>query len=222
MTNKLLFFALLGVAAFPGMGATIAVSRFDDPVAGVDGWTVINDATGPTYFATGGNPGGYIQAVDQVLGLTWFWVAPPKFLGNDSAAYGQNLQFDLRQSGLNNQFDEDDVVLMGSGLTLAFDTPNNPGITWTSYNVPLLASAGWKLDSIAGAAATEAQMQSVLSNLTALRIRGEFITGPDTGDLDNVALGSAIPESGTLLLSFSAVLLFAFRYKRKQFDINCG
>jgi hypothetical protein len=38
------------------MGATIAVSNFDNPADGVDGWTVINDATGPTYFATGGNP----------------------------------------------------------------------------------------------------------------------------------------------------------------------
>jgi hypothetical protein len=45
-------------------------------------------------------------------------------------------------------------------------------------------------------------MQAVLSDLTSLRVRGEFNTGPDLAFLDNVVLSaaSAAPEPATLAL----------------------
>ena len=53
----------------------------------------------------------------------------------------------------------------------------------------------------------QAQFLSVLSDLTGLQIRGEFITGPDNGDLDNVTLGGAsVPEPSTLTLAGLALL----------------
>lgn len=225
--HRLLLTAIAGLlagAVVPGYAGIIAVSNFDNPADGADGWTVINDAIGPTRIPTGGNPGGYLQAVDQFVGLTWYWVAPGKFLGDVSAAYGQPLTFDLRQhyADLNPllQFDEDDVVLSGNGLTLALDTPFNPDrINWTSYSVPLLASAGWRQTNIGGAPATEAQLQSVLSNLASLRIRGEFFVGPDTGDLDNVVLNgvTVVPEPGSfLLLGSGAAMLWVFRARRRS------
>ena len=44
------------------------------------------------------------------------------------------------------QFNDSDVVLIGGGLTLVFDTAANPGTNWTTYQVPLLESAGWRVD----------------------------------------------------------------------------
>ena len=94
-------------------------SRFDDTAAGLDGWTTLNDATNLTYVASGGNPGGFAQATDRGLGTVWYWVAPAKFRGNQTAKYGGTLSFDLRQSPATNQFAfADDVVLSGGGLSL--------------------------------------------------------------------------------------------------------
>jgi Laminin B (Domain IV)/PEP-CTERM motif len=84
------------------------------------------------------------------------------------------------------------------GLTLGYDASAYPllGI-WNHFDIPLTA-AGWDVGGSGGPAATEAQMQAVLSNLTSLRIRGEFNTGPDLAFLDNVVLRA--PEPATLAL----------------------
>ncbi|GAG24044.1 unnamed protein product, partial [marine sediment metagenome] len=37
---------------------------------------------------------------------------------------------------------------------------------------------------------SQADIQTVLSDLTQLRIRGEFVVGFDSGDLDNVVLNA--------------------------------
>jgi hypothetical protein len=169
------------------------VSTFDTDA---DGWTVYGDAQGssvlPTYQATGGNPGGHISATDDVAGGVWYWKASPKFSGNAVLAYGSALSFDLKQSGLNDQFNATDVVLVGGGFTLVYDTPDNPGLTWTRYLVPLTAGEGWKKDTLTGTVATTEDMQTTLAYLEEIRIRGEFIGGPDTGGLDNVVLGGTL------------------------------
>ena len=90
------------------------------------------------------------------------------------------LSFDLKQSATDRPFDNDDVVLEGGGTTLVFDTPNNPGIDWTHYDVPLEAGAGW-LNEATDNPATQGEMVGVLSSLTALRIRGSTAPGPTPG-----------------------------------------
>ena len=144
----------------------------------------------PDYLSTGGNPGGHVCATDDVgpQGDVWFWRAPAKFLGNVSGAYGRPLTFDLKQTPIITQFDWDDVVLIGGGITLVFNTPYNPGIGWTSYSVMLHESAGWK-NIATNSAPTHAEMLAVVSSLSELRIRGEYEILADTGCLDNVVLG---------------------------------
>ena len=152
----------------------------------------------------------------------WFFNAPAKFLGDQSAAFRGSLTFDLSQSAAINQFAFDDVVLVGGGLTLAFDTATNPAAVpaFTSYVVSLDAGAGWRLNTIGGPAATPEQLDTVLSALTALRIRGEFINGGDRGRLDNVVLNSggpsAVPEPTSLALLAMAglVSLAAVAFRR--------
>jgi hypothetical protein len=166
----------------------IAASTFD---VDADGWSVSGDAQGgsgiPTYVSSGGNPGGYLRAVDDETGGVWYWEAPAKFLGNVSGAYGYSLRFDLRQSATSQQREAPDLVLRdASGRILYYNTPNNPGKTWTSYSVLLTETAGWTKPD--GTAPTQAEMMAMLANLEVLRIRGEFRSDTDIGDLDNVML----------------------------------
>ena len=211
-----LLVALAFFWAVPVAAAPIVTSTFD---TGVDGWTISGDGTGPVFEPGAGNPPGDIIGTDQILGGVWFFDAPAKFLGNQSAALLGSLTFELSQSIAIAQFAFDDVVLVGGGLTLAFDTATNPAAfpVFTSYMVPLNAAAGWRLTNIGGPAATPEQLETVLSALTALRIRGEFVTGGDQARLDNVVLNSdgqtAVPEPTSLALLAMAglVSLVAFR-----------
>jgi len=168
----------------------MAQSTFD---SSDDGWLVFGDAQGsgaiPDHNDSGGNPGGYISATDDAAGGVWYWDAPGKYLGDQSCAYGKELTFDLTQSATDNPFDADDVALMGETLTLVYDTAKNPGTAWTSYSVTLAEDAGWVKEGTS-TPPTQAEMEGVLSTLQALRIRGEYRTGADTGGLDNVNLAA--------------------------------
>ena len=176
-------------------GASAEPKATDGFDASVDGWTITGDAqassVAPDYVGVGGNPDGMISAVDDVAGGVWYFTAPEKYLGDNSALYGMLLSFDLQVTPITTPFSSPDVELIGGGITLAFDCSFDPGQTWTSYEVPL-SEAGWKVGSLSGADATEAELRSVLAATTSLRIRGEFNEGSDTGQLDNVAFG--VPE----------------------------
>lgn len=164
------------------------VETFD---TGLGGWSFVNDVAEFRWKPDGGNTGGYAEAVDFSTGEVWYFVAPTAFLGNRKGFFGGTLAFDLKQSSTASQFDSADVVLTGAGRTLVFDTPVNPGTDWTRYTVDLTDTAGWKLGGLNGAAATRADMLAVLASLESLHIRGEFVTGLDTGGLDSVSLTAA-------------------------------
>ncbi|MFQ5463193.1 MAG: laminin B domain-containing protein [Phycisphaerae bacterium] len=178
-----------------GLKCTVS-SNFDN---GDDGWLISGDAEGgrgePDFVATGGNPGGHASADDDVQGGTWFFQAPVKYHGNFAGAYGMTLTFDLKQSSLSSQFDGNDVTLTGGGLKLVFNTASNPGTDWTAYTIPLDEFSSWTVGTLDGATATKTDLQTVLGDLTDLTIRGEFVSGPDTGGLDNVVLNSSICDS---------------------------
>lgn len=74
--------------AATAVGGELAVSTFD---SGAEDWTTVG-ATSPVWEPTGGNPGGHIWAEDSVGGPPWFFVAPSKFLGDMSAAFGGGAQ----------------------------------------------------------------------------------------------------------------------------------
>ncbi|MFP4055184.1 MAG: laminin B domain-containing protein [Phycisphaerae bacterium] len=192
MNRVLISMAALAMAA---AFSTAAVSTFgtDD-----EGWTITGDAQGggatPTWESSGGNPGGYISATDDVQGGTWYFNAPAAFHGDFSSAYGTSLTFDLRQSSTSSQFNNVDVYLRGGGLDLTFDTASNPGTDWTGYSLLLTESGGWQLS---GSAPTQAEFQQVLGDVTDLQIRGEYVSGSDVGDLDNVVF---LPEPATMVL----------------------
>jgi hypothetical protein len=178
----------LGIA-YDGHAMPFARSTFDN---NAEDWTVTGDSTSatPTYIAGGGNPGGYLTAMDSAVGGVWYWEAPTKFLGNKRGAYGYSLTYDLRMRGNGPLFDSSDVILDGAGISLQLVlTPPVPAnLEWTTYSATLSAAADWRVDAYDGPLASEVQIKAVLANITRLRIRGEFITGSDIGDLDNVIL----------------------------------
>jgi hypothetical protein len=139
---------------------------------------------------TTGNPGGCATAHDQHQGRYWYWRAPQRFLCNKAGAYGGLLSFDLRQDqpgGMDSHPDLPDVVLLGEGLMVTRRLPALPGTNWTSYKLPLVETAGWRVGTN-GPPATRAQLLHVLGTLSEVRIRGEFSTALDTGGLDNASL----------------------------------
>ncbi len=187
---------------YTASGQVLARSTFD---SGTEGWTVISNNGGcglgalatPQIFvwqATGGNPGGYFFRSAETPGVTTsFFRAPAAYQGDLSAALGGLLAFDLKQSATNSQFDNPDVILIGGGLMLFFDTPRNPGTTWTHYDVPLRVGAGWHVGGCT-TAASELDLQAALASVTELWIRGEFRSGSDTCGLDNVILTVCAPD----------------------------
>jgi len=185
--------------------APLAVSTFDHDR---EGWLTTQDATCfpiPCYSATGGNPGGYIYSNDTLAGIKFYFVAPAKFLGNKVGAYKQHLTFEMHQDVLStvNQTRDADVILTGAGLTLIFSTPRTPPPFWYPYDVPLDETKGWRVGSMNGRQPTAAQMKSVLSSLTDLRIRGDYTFGQATCSLDNVVLGGpsvTVPNVYELIL----------------------
>ena len=149
------------------------------------------DATRPSFMATGGNGGnGNICTTDATREEFFYFVAPPKFLGNASAGYGSRMTFDLRISSQFMLLKGRDVVLNGGGLALVQNFRDVPGRDWTPRSMGLDDKSGWLLDS-SGELATEDHVRTVLRNLTAIRIRGEFVDSPrNVTCLDNVYFGT--------------------------------
>jgi gliding motility-associated-like protein len=193
--KKTLFLMMLVLAVMVKTQAQIT-STFD---ADDEGWTAIDNQSGPTptYFATGGNPGGFIQVRDGVGGTATYFVAPEKFLGNLSAYYGGTLRFDL-QVYITPNSNTAGVRLLGGGLILVKLIPQLPAVSpaWSSYSFTLSEADEWRLTSSTGSIATQSDIQTVLESLTALQINGEYSTSAgDEGSLDNVIMTPAsLPE----------------------------
>jgi hypothetical protein len=187
-----------------------------------EGWTALGDFAVPvTWVAAGGNPGGNISVVDSVSGGVMYFVAPAKFLGDQLAAFGQTLSFDLKQhiSGGPNPFDAIDVLLAGGGLTLVLDTAANPAFdAWTHYSVDL-SSGAWHVSSLGGAVATNAQIKAALGSLSALQIRAEYQTGSDTDYLDNVVLAT-VPEPTTFALALAGLAVLGWHTRNGRAAVS--
>ncbi len=213
--------AIRAVVRLAGGGGSAARSTFDSDA---DGWTITPDAStapNPIFSLTEGNPAGSIGGRDTAGGAYWYYIAPAKFLGDQSSAFGRALTFDLRIPSAG-RLDVPGVRLVGGGITLVTDfaAPNG---TWSSRSVPL-TEAGWTRNSRSGAPATESDMRTVLSALTELGILGEYQTSPDRSELDNVVLsgtGGGGGGGGNVAI-FPAATTPQFVGNEFWVDINVG
>jgi hypothetical protein len=188
------------LAAFPS-------STFD---ADTQGWTTIGSNTdyGPpsasvgtssTNWDTRGNPGGALQVGDYFYS-TWI-SAPARYLGNQSDMFGQTFSYDIfiRYTD-QTSVPYPSVAIVGNDLKLLFSRATPPVNAWDRRVVafdPLL----WTVDvgsgaPNSGAVATQAQLISVLSNLTGLYLLTEWRTGPDDTSVDNIGTGFTKPLDG--------------------------
>jgi hypothetical protein len=175
-----------------------------------DSWTVFDNNSGssttPTYNSTGGNPGGYISYSTTSTYVPLYFRAPSKFIGNQSAAYNQNLSFDLLVSTTGSDNSSGDIMILSPYGTLFYQLPSKPSSTlWSSYSVSLNESL-WHNGSIGAAAPNQIQMKQVLSNITNLQIRLKyFVTsgGTYTCQFDNVILNTPALNSPPAITSIT-------------------
>jgi hypothetical protein len=166
------------VAADPG----ITTATFD---SSTEGWAAVRSTS-----ASRLHPDGYLCADDP------FWKAPLAFTGDVEDAYNSILEFRVKPSHIDdpNTDSVDDVILIGAGLQLTYDTePPTTTTDWTNYTVTLNENAGWVL---AGTTTepTQAQMEQVLAELTDLIIRGDFNVSDEESCLDQVTLQAVTPD----------------------------
>lgn len=157
-----------------------------------EGWLISGngEVTRPIYQPTGGSPTANICATDADPGDILYFVAPPAYLGDKSDAAGLMITFEVKTNQQFNLQYGRDVIIAGNGLSLSKSYPRAPGTDWTPRRVFLDGSSGWVVDE-SELPATDDDVRSVLRNLTAFRIRGEFVDGPkDTTCLDNVQFGA--------------------------------
>ena len=195
----------------------IAVSTFD---SGDEGWLVVSTlgySGSPDWSPTGGNPGGYIYDTDMDGGW-WGFLAPSKFLGDASDAFGSTLTFDFYGSII--QHETAAVVFAdtaGIGIITYVDLPDSPGQI-AHREVTLNSSQTWYvydfINDVQGGVATNGQISNTLSDLGYLLLGAEFADGYGAeGELvayDNVILN---PEPTTIAL-FALGAIF-IRKRRK-------
>lgn len=206
--------ALLMLAA-NAQAANIIKSTFDN---NNENWKVvdINQVTGQgatpvinAIYNTDWSP-SYIHATDSNLVDAYFFSAPSKFLGNQSAMYGGNISWD--EFNYTTGAPETGLILTGGGHTLYRDNMYLAVGAATHFDFSLTPSSDWHLDSPTGAVATSSDMLAILSSLNGMYILGDWVDGYDTADLDNVLDTPAVPEPATMsLLGLGALLLLRRR-----------
>jgi hypothetical protein len=172
-----------------------------------EGWMVSSPAgTEVVYARTAGNPGGCIETHEGQGPDFFYWIAPPEYGGNRSAAFGGQLKFDVFTTIFQSLPNVPEtmaneppvVILQGRNLRIAADqTQSAQRDKWTTLTVPLSAAGKWYrlpeaivLDGkhTDRTPVSEDVIREVLSDLREVWIRAEYMHGRDLGRLDNVML----------------------------------
>ena len=157
---------------------------------GPDDW-VSEDPSRPLHDKT------IFNAYKKLIGLkssshAAYFVAPPKFLGDQRASYNQQLRFSLKvgASDLGPRPSVEDIIIIGGG-----DNPNQISLPITEQNNPLpsesLQSFAYRLNENPNLGCIPRlgakDYISILLNITAIKIRGSFVQNGE-GFIDGVQL----------------------------------
>ncbi len=205
---------LASVSATASLSTPLVSSDFETSAGG---WVVANGARSFEWVASGGDPGGFVRARDLRGETLWYFMAPSDYLGDMLSAYGGTLSYRLKSNPTSPPIESAyaDVQLLGAnGVLLAFGGGIVPQAGWTAYAVPFVADGSWRIGSVSGAAASEADLLSVLSGLSELRIRGDYRQAVETTSLDSVVI-AAVPEPGTVLTILAGLAFMAGIARRR-------
>jgi|GEM_PF-3559212 len=205
-TIRSLFPVILAVSLTPAAMRASVIGNFN---SSSEGWT----SGGVCSFNPNvGDPAGDLDCGTQVTGPTL--TAPAKFLGNDSAAFGNTFSFDMFNR-LSNVFVTLDLIGDGQGLMYVIGDVG-PSSSWEQETVPLTPSAWTALNSAAKPSA--AGFESILKDVTAIQVVTSIPTFTDLA-FDNFNLGgvTATPEPGTIsLFAFAGALIAIGRKGRRK------
>lgn len=221
---------LICLAACLSAQASAAVITSSSFASSAEGWTALTGdsfqadfpvtaAATLAFNAGAGNPAGSVSVLDPDNFDTMF-SAPAAYLGNQSAALGGNLRYDVR-GDRTGDYDGADVVIKGGGIVLIYDVPSMIGTSWQTFVVPLAPGTGWTVGTMGGSLATSADFQAALSSVTELYIGAEFFFGTvETASLDNVSLNEpdpfAVPEPPTVLFIGTGLTMLAIGRRRAR------
>jgi hypothetical protein len=199
---------MLCLTASASAQVILAESRFE---ANGDGWWACGDVNS---LVPAWNAAGYIETVEVPDGIGNWLVAPPKYLNHLSIA--THFSYELWRSIGDADENTDDVLIIGSGLQIRFDSsPDPPASIWTAYTVPLDENQ-WVVVGRSTPPSRD-EFRAVLANATAILINADHRTGGETTRLRNVALhGPCAPipgdldHDGVVGLQDLAMLLAAF------------
>ena len=207
----------LAIAA-PAAADTLASSTFDSSAEGwgVGEFTAIIPTTGIVY-----DPVNQLVSSTDLTGNSAF-LASAAFLGDQSAAFGGTLSFDLATAS-NDGGVYSAVSLIGAGLTLYSVFTQNPGTTLTPFSFDLVGTSFKIGDPFGGGGtlASDAQLLSVLGDLDQLAILVDWRSGDDFTQLDNVFLASApgpiggVPEPATWAMMIGGIALAGGTLRRR-------
>ncbi len=187
--------------------ATVSGAQFSTFNSDTEGWTTTGtngsytmppSGSGPVALVSG--PTGLCIYTDDYFGETFFQ-APSSFLGNRSAYFGTNFEFDTFVTYTDSQ-NYPTMIIMGAGNVGLWNVQPFPPVgAWLHKSIPLVG-ASFRKESWNGPQATDADVQAVLGNVTAILVLAEWNSGGDATYLDNVGFTTALNiVSGTVDLN---------------------
>lgn len=174
--------------------------RFD---SGTSGWNVYDiyyygqplsnpQSNMPVPFDAGfGLPPGSAR-ISDLMAETWIG-ATSAVEGDKSSLYGSgSVSFDIfiRQS---DELPYAAVALYGGGFTLYITNGSPPINQWAHRDFALVPGA-WRIGSLSGPIASEAELLQVLADFKGLFLHTEWKTGTDDTNVDNIILGVCPPD----------------------------
>ncbi len=176
------------------------------------------------YLGLYGNPAGaigYWTVVDP--GYYQYFRTPSAWNANQSGWFGMTVLWDYAYRGgtwnngwgdiairdtLNNRWLVADVTAMAPTAS-----PNASNPVWNTLSVTLNSSSVWRINTVSGPLATNADILSALTNFGGFYIRGEVVTGTEYYMMDNFRV---VPEVGTLA-SMGAFMGMGLLWLRRRF-----
>ncbi|MEP4197093.1 MAG: laminin B domain-containing protein [Aliishimia sp.] len=184
-------------------GLPTVVSTFNDSD---DGWTAPSGSLTRQSSGSQAGEGEHLNHVDNALGVTDFFQAPEKFLGDQSEMFGGRISFDLEADAAS--IYSLGVVLTGGAsgnVRLEGDIAIDVALGWQSFDLALDQSGSWRIPGTtlgAGDLASNEVIADVLSNLTSVELLADRVNGVETTRLDNFVM-SALPVQAPILTQFS-------------------
>ncbi|XP_064648797.1 laminin-like protein lam-2 [Lineus longissimus] len=176
-------------------------SSIDAQWTGVDGSGLAIDVTTP--ILAGESTAQFIMRItnsaEYMLRQHLYFVATEEFLGDKRAAYGQTITFALKISTADNPVvtTKGDIILEGTDTNyiLVAELPSLPGTTSSTVFSFQLREAEWKVGTTMGRQATYTDLQKILTNIKAIKIRGKYSNDVDSStDLSYVAMNHGAPS----------------------------